>query len=60
MAVILFGYFFKQTFNLGENIYRLHKFLAQLLLTTSETELEYSHQKVHERVASRVAEQLKT
>ena len=45
--------------NLGQNICRLH-FLAQFVLITSETELNYYHQKVNVRVASRVAERLKT
>ena len=46
--------------NLGQNIWRLFHFLAQLFFTTSETELDYYHQKESVRVASRVAEQLKT
>ena len=36
------------------------RFLAQFLFTTSETELDYYHQKVSVRVASRVAERLET
>ena len=47
-------------YNLGRNIWRLFPFLAQFFFTTSETELDYYHQKVSVRVASRVAEQLKT
>ena len=35
------------TYNLGQNICRLFHFLAQLVLTTSETELHYYHQKVN-------------
>ena len=35
-------------------------FLAQFVFTASELELNYYHQKVHVRVASRVAERLKT
>ena len=45
--------------NLGQNICRLH-FLAQFVLITSETELNYYHQKVNVRVASRVVERIKT
>ena len=41
--------------NLGQNICRLFHFLAQFLFTTSKTELDYYHQKVSARVASRVA-----
>ena len=52
----------KKTFshNLGQNICGLVHFLAQLLFTISETKLDYYHQKVNVRVASRVAERLKT
>ena len=39
---------------------RLFHFLAQFVFTTSEKELDYYHQKVNVRVASRVAERLKT
>ena len=46
--------------HLGQNICRLFHFLAQFLLTTSETELNYDHQKVNVHVASRVAEQIRT
>ena len=46
--------------NLGQKIWRLFHFLTQLFFTTSETELDYDHQKVSVRVASRVAELLKT
>ena len=41
-------------------MWRLFHFSAQLFLTTSETELDYYHQKVSVRVASQVAERLKT
>ena len=47
-------------YNLGQNIYRLSNFLAQLVFTASETELDYCHQKVNVRVASRVAKRLMT
>ena len=47
-------------FNLGQNICNLFNFLVQFLFTTSETELEYYHQKINVRVALQVAEQLKT
>ena len=46
--------------NLGQKICRLFHFLAQLVFTTSEMELDYYHQKVNVRVASRIAEWLKT
>ena len=38
----------------------LSQVLALILLTTSESELDYYQQKVNVQVASRVAEQLKT
>ena len=48
--------FFKMDcFFLGQNICRLH-FFAQFSFTTSETELDYYHQKVNVRIF----EQLKT
>ena len=37
---------------------RLFHFLAQFVLTTSETDLDYYNQKVNVRVASRVAERI--
>ena len=46
--------------NLGQNIWRLFHFLEQFFFTASETELNYYHQKLSVRVASRVAERLKT
>ena len=45
--------------NLGQNICRIFHFLAQFLFTTSETKLDYYHQKVNVQVAYQVAEQLK-
>ena len=48
----------KETF--GRNICRLFQFLARFTFTTSETELDHYHHKVNVRVASRVAERLKT
>ena len=44
----------------GQNICRLFHVLAQLFFTTSKTELDSYRQKVSVRVASRVAERLKT
>ena len=38
-------------YNLGQNIWRVFHVLLQFLFTTSETELEYYHQKVSVRVA---------
>ena len=46
--------------NLGQNICRLSHLLAQLPFTTTGTKLDYHHQKVNVRVASRVAKRLKT
>ena len=46
--------------NLGPSICRLFQFLEQFFFTTSETGLDYYHQKVSVRVASRVAERLNT
>ena len=43
-------------YNLEQNIYRLFHVLAQFLFTTSETEIDYYHQKVDVRVISRVTE----
>ena len=48
------------TCNLGQNIWRLFHILAKFVFTTSETELDYYHQKVNVRVVSQVAERLKT
>ena len=47
-------------YNLGQNICRLLHFLAQFAFTTSETELDWYHQKVNTRVASQVVERPKT
>ena len=47
-------------YNLGQTIRRLFYFLAQFVFTTSEMEVDYHHQKVNVRVASRVAKRLKT
>ena len=49
-----------QIHNLGQNICRLFHILAQFILTTNETELDYYHHRVNVRVASRVAERLKS
>ena len=46
-------------YNLRQNIYGLFYFLSQLVSITSETKLDYYHQKVNVRVAWRVAERLK-
>ena len=43
-----------------DKILGLFYVLAQFLFTTSEMELDYYHQKVRVRVASRVAKRLKT
>ena len=46
--------------NIWQNIGRLFRVLAKFIFTTSATELDYYHQKVNVRVASQVAERLKT
>ena len=46
-------------YNLGQNICRLFHFLGHFPFTTSETQLDYYHQKVNVWVASRVAKRLK-
>ena len=46
--------------NLEQNICRLFYFLTQFVFTTNETDLYYYYQKLNVRVASGVAEQLKT
>ena len=43
-----------------KNIRRLFDFLAKFVFNKSETELDYSQQKVRARFASRVPERLKT
>ena len=45
--------------NLGQSICRLFHALAQFLFTTNKTELDFYHQKLNVRVASRVAERLR-
>ena len=45
--------------NLRQNIRRLFNFLAKFLFTTCETELDYYHQEVSTRVASRVSNKLR-
>ena len=50
----------KQQSILDKTFVRLFRDLVQFLFTTRETELDYYHQKVNVRVASRVAERLKT
>ena len=45
-------------YNVGQNICRLFHFLVQFFFTTTETELNYYHQKVNVQVASQVAEDL--
>ena len=50
----------KNTDSTGQNICRLSHFLAQFVFITSETELDYYHHRVNVRVASRVAERLKS
>ena len=44
----------------GQNFCRLFHFSSQFIFTTSQTELDYYHQKVNVRVVPRVAERLKT
>ena len=46
--------------NIWQNIGRLFRVLAKFIFTTSAMELDYYHQKVNVRVASQVAERLKT
>ena len=43
-----------QGYKFGQNICTLFHFLAQFVFTTSETELDYYHQKVNARVAARL------
>ena len=56
----VYAYGINMNYNLGQNIWRVSHFLVQVFFTTSETELDYYHQKVSVRVASRIAERLKT
>ena len=65
--MIFFPYFIEKSeiirfriCNLGKNACRLFHFFTQFVFTTSETELDYYPQKVNARVASLVAERLKT
>ena len=51
---------FSFTYNLGQNIFRLFNFLAQLVFNTRETKLDYYYHKGNVRVASRVVQRLKT
>ena len=48
------------SYYLGQNICRIFHVFVQFLLTTSDMELDFYHQKVDMRVASRVAQGLKT
>ena len=50
----------KLDYNFRQNIWRHFRVLAQFLFPTSETEVDYYHQKVSVRVSWRVAERLKT
>ena len=45
-----------QIWNLGQNIFRLFHVLAQLFFTKSDMELDYYHEKLNVRVASKVVE----
>ena len=56
----VYAYGINMNYNLGQNIWRVFHFLVQVFFTTSETELDYYHQEVSVRVASRIAERLKT
>ena len=47
-------------YNLGHNIFELYNVLVQIQLTTSRTKRDTYYSKLSIRVASRVAEQLKT
>ena len=47
-------------YNLGHNIFELYNVLVQIQLTTSKTKRDIYYSKLSIRVASRVAEQLKT
>ena len=42
-----------------QNIWRLFHFLEEFSFTTNETKLDYYHQRLSVRAASRVAERLK-
>ena len=47
-------------YNLGHNIFELYNVLVQIQLITSKTKRDIYYSKLSIRVASRVAEQLKT
>ena len=47
-------------YDLGHNIFELYNVLVQIQLTTSKTKRDIYYSKLSIRVASRVAEQLKT
>ena len=49
----------EDSINHGKNICRLFLILKQFPFTTSERELDYYHQMVNKRVASRVAKRIK-
>ena len=49
-----------QTYNLGHNISELYNILVEIRLTTSKKKHSIQYSKLTIRVASRVAEQLKT
>ena len=51
-------FYFQYTHNLGQKTCRLSHVLAQFFFTTSETDVDYYHQKVNLRVALRVVEWL--
>ena len=40
--------------NLGQNIFRLFRVLAQFLFTTREVELDYNHQKVNAELSHKL------
>ena len=52
-------HWFSLFYNLGQNICRVFHTLAQFLFTTIETEIDFYHQRLKERFASRVAERIK-
>ena len=47
-----------QVYDLGQNIWRVSHFYAQFFFSTSESKLDYYHQKVYVRAASQVVERL--
>ena len=50
----------KVIYNLGRNILEFYNLLVQIRLTTSKAKRNIQYSKLGERVASRVAERLKT